>query len=130
MSLHPFIALEGLDGTGKSTQCRLLAEWLRGRGFTVTQCADPGGTPLGEELRSLLLGGRCEMGRAAEAFLFMASRAELVEPSSVRPSPQGRRSFPTVFFSPMSFIRAMPAGWIRKSCGGSDASPPAGWSRT
>ncbi len=79
MNPAPFIALEGIDGTGKSTQCRLLAEWLRGRGLTVTECAEPGGTPLGEELRSMVLGGRWEMSRAAEVFLFMASRAELVE---------------------------------------------------
>src|ERR1700722_2604090 len=79
MSRAPFIALEGIDGTGKSTQCRLLALWLRGRGFTVTECAEPGGTPLGDELRTMILGGRWEMGRAAEVFLFMASRAELVE---------------------------------------------------
>ncbi len=54
MSRPPFVALEGIDGTGKSTQCRLLADWLRGRGYTVTQCADPGGTPLGDELRSMV----------------------------------------------------------------------------
>ena len=78
MSRALFIALEGIDGTGKSTQCRLLADWLRGRGFAVTQCADPGGTPLGDELRSMVLGGRWEMSRIAEALLFMGSRAELV----------------------------------------------------
>ena len=43
----PFVSLDGLDGTGKSTQCRLLAEWLRGRGLAVTECADPGGTAVG-----------------------------------------------------------------------------------
>ena len=79
MKRAPFLALEGIDGAGKSTHCRLLADWLRGRGFTVTRCAEPGGTPLGDELRSMILGGRWEMGRTAEAFLFMASRAELVE---------------------------------------------------
>ena len=78
MSRPPFVALEGIDGTGKSTQCRLLADWLRGRGYAVTQCADPGGTPLGDELRSMVLGGRWEMSRTAEALLFMGSRAELV----------------------------------------------------
>ena len=81
----PFIALEGIDGTGKSTQCRLLAEWLRARGLAVTECVEPGGTPLGEQLRAMLLGGRWEMSRAAEVLLFMASRAELVE-RVVRPA--------------------------------------------
>jgi dTMP kinase len=73
-----FLSLDGLDGSGKSTQCRLLAEWLRSRGFDVTACADPGGTPLGGEIRALLLGHRHERSLAAEAMLFMASRAELV----------------------------------------------------
>ena len=78
MNAAPFIALEGIDGTGKSTQCRLLADRLRGRGYAVVQCADPGGTPLGDELRALVLGGGREMGRVTEALLFMASRAELI----------------------------------------------------
>ncbi len=79
MNGAPFIALEGIDGTGKSTQCRLLAEWLRGQGYDVAQCADPGGTPLGDQLRGVLLDQRQPMGMRAEVLLFMASRAELVE---------------------------------------------------
>src|SRR5437870_1587632 len=72
-----FVALDGLDGTGKSTQCRLLANWLRGRGHVVTECADPGGTAIGEVIRELLLDRRREMALPCEAFLFMASRAQL-----------------------------------------------------
>jgi dTMP kinase len=72
-----FISLDGLDGTGKSTQCRLLAEWLRVRGHAVTTCADPGGTAIGQAIRELLLLGRQEMTMACEALLFMASRAQL-----------------------------------------------------
>src|SRR5205823_9507628 len=74
-----FVSLDGIDGTGKSTQCRLLAEWLRGRGHTVTECIDPGGTPVGDELRAIVLGHRNDLTPRAEALLFMASRAELVE---------------------------------------------------
>jgi dTMP kinase len=73
----PFLSLDGLDGTGKSTQCRLLADWLRSTGYTVTECADPGGTALGDELRELLLGRRHKMALPCEMFLFMASRAQL-----------------------------------------------------
>ena len=47
MARAPFISLDGLDGTGKSTQCRLLAEWLRARGDIVIECTDPGGTGIG-----------------------------------------------------------------------------------
>src|SRR5262245_47892521 len=80
-----FITLDGIDGTGKSTQCRLLAEWLCERGQRVVRCVDPGGTPLGDELRQILLGYRGEMTPACEAFLFMASRAELTE-KVIRPA--------------------------------------------
>ncbi|HEY7328687.1 MAG TPA: dTMP kinase [Gemmataceae bacterium] len=74
----PFISLDGLDGTGKSTQWRLLADWLRAGGHVVTACVDPGGTPLGAELRSLVLHHRSEIDRMCEALLFMASRAQLL----------------------------------------------------
>ena len=44
-----FLSLDGIDGTGKSTQCRLLADWLREQGRDVVACVDPGvSTPLGE----------------------------------------------------------------------------------
>jgi len=72
-----FISLDGLDGTGKSTQCRLLADWLRTRGHQVTECADPGGTAIGGVIRDLLLDRRREMALPCETLLFMASRAQL-----------------------------------------------------
>ena len=72
-----FLSLDGLDGTGKSTQYRLLADWLRAREREVTLCADPGGTAVGDVIRTLLLEHRGEMAVACEAFLFMASRAQL-----------------------------------------------------
>jgi dTMP kinase len=78
MSRGVLFSLDGIDGTGKSTQCRLLADWLRERGHAVEQCADPGGTPIGASLRDILLHHRGEMAPACEAFLFMASRAQLV----------------------------------------------------
>jgi len=77
MFRNPFIALDGLDGTGKSTQCRLLAQWLREHGMEVKECADPGGTAVGDVVRQLLLDHRQEMTLPCEAFLFMASRAQL-----------------------------------------------------
>jgi dTMP kinase len=77
MFRQPFLSLDGLDGTGKSTQCRLLVDWLRARGHAVTACADPGGTAIGETIRELLLDRRQEMTVACEALLFMASRAQL-----------------------------------------------------
>src|ERR1041384_86676 len=78
MPFAPFFSLDGIDGAGKSTQCRLLADWLRVEGRTVTQCLDPGGTEIGTVLRNLLLEQRGHMNLACEALLFMASRAQLV----------------------------------------------------
>jgi dTMP kinase len=72
-----FISLDGLDGGGKSTHCRLLADWLRVSGLAVTECADPGGTAVGDRIRALLLDGHQSMTLACEALLFMASRAQL-----------------------------------------------------
>ena len=75
-----FVSLDGIDGTGKTTQLNRLAERLRGQGVPVTVCTDPGGTDLGAKLREILLYGRStQMSMRAEALMFMASRAELVE---------------------------------------------------
>ena len=81
-----FLSLDGLDGTGKTTQCALLVDWLRSQKVPVTPCVDPGGTELGQKLREILLFGRQHaIGMRAEALLFMASRAQLVE-EVIRPT--------------------------------------------
>jgi dTMP kinase len=81
-----FISLDGLDGTGKSTQCRLLVDWLGANRIPVTACMDPGGSALGIELRQILLHRReHRMSIVTEAMLFMASRAQLVE-EVIRPA--------------------------------------------
>ena len=85
MNRPPFLSLDGIDGTGKSTQCRLLASWLRSLGYTVMECADPGGTALGDELRKLLLGRGHKMSLPCEMLLFMASRAQLTA-EAIRPA--------------------------------------------
>jgi dTMP kinase len=75
-----FLSFDGIDGCGKSTQMALFVEWLRERGFDVVTCRDPGGTGLGERIRELLLGDHSfPIGSCAEALLYMASRAQLVE---------------------------------------------------
>lgn len=73
-----FVTFEGLDGSGKSTQAALLEAHLAACGRRVVRTREPGGTPLGEEIRRLLLEGP-EMTAWAEAALFAAARAELAE---------------------------------------------------
>jgi dTMP kinase len=79
-----FITFEGVDGSGKSTQARLLAERLRTEGRDVVETREPGGTALGERVRKLILGAD-EVAPWAEANLFAAARAQLVD-EVIRPA--------------------------------------------
>ncbi len=81
-----FYCFDGIDGGGKSTQMNLLVGWLKERGHDVVCCRDPGSTPLGETIRTLLLDrAGVAIGRPAEAFLYMAARAQMVE-ELIRPA--------------------------------------------
>jgi dTMP kinase len=73
-----FVTFEGVDGSGKSTQAELAAAFLAETEREVVATREPGGTPLGERIRKLLLDGP-EMSAWAEASLFAAARAELAE---------------------------------------------------
>lgn len=75
-----FISFEGLDGVGKSTQMEKLAAWLRGRGITVVTTREPGGTKMGQNMRSLLLSSRTEdLSPMAELALMFADRAQHID---------------------------------------------------
>ncbi|MER7405470.1 dTMP kinase [Streptomyces sp. NPDC000070] len=81
-----FIALEGGDGAGKSTQAEALAEWIRGKGHEVVLTREPGATPVGKRLRSILLDVSSEgLSHRAEALLYAADRAEHID-TVVRPA--------------------------------------------
>ena len=71
------VSFEGIDGSGKSSQAVLLAERLRAAGIDVVETREPGGTPLGEHVRALLLGEH-EIAPWAETALFATARAQLV----------------------------------------------------
>ena len=73
-----FVTFEGLDGSGKSTQARLLAEALAAERRDVVATREPGGTEAGEQIRELILSGP-EIAPWTEAALFAAARAQLVE---------------------------------------------------
>ena len=86
MARGRFISLEGIDGAGKSTQHAWLVDYLRARGHTVVATREPGGTPLGEKLRALLLAE--PMHLETEALLMFAARrehlAQVIEPALAR----------------------------------------------
>ncbi len=82
-----FITFEGGDGAGKTTQSRLLAAWLEGRGYEVVHTREPGGSGLGDSVRNVLLHGG-HVHERAEALLYAADRAqniaEVVRPALAR----------------------------------------------
>ena len=81
-----FLSIDGGDGTGKSTQIELLAQWLRQQGHDVLTCRDPGSTPLGEAVRGILLDRHdLAIDRRSEMLLYMAARAQMVE-EVIRPA--------------------------------------------
>ena len=80
-----FVAFEGGEGAGKSTQIRRAAAWLQAAGHQVVVTREPGGTPLGKHLRRLVLDPSTEIAPRAEALIYAADRAEHVA-SVIRPA--------------------------------------------
>ena len=78
MSCGKLIVFEGAEGAGKTTQIRLLAERLGAAGISCVAVREPGGTPVGDAIREILLDPEQQISSPAEALLFMASRAELI----------------------------------------------------
>ncbi|QBJ78592.1 dTMP kinase [Aquitalea sp. USM4] len=85
-----FITLEGIDGAGKSTHLGFIRDWLGTHGIAAEFTREPGGTPLGEQIRALLLAVDTEVSLDAETLLMFASRQQLVS-SVIRPALQAGR---------------------------------------
>ena len=73
-----FITIEGVDGAGKTTQVDLLCQRLKDKGIPFVRTREPGGTPVGDAIRALLLDPSSEMTPVTEAYLYASSRAEHV----------------------------------------------------
>jgi dTMP kinase len=79
MSKGCFITLEGIDGCGKSTQARLLCETLKSAGYSIIETREPGGTPVAEKIRTLILDpDHGEMVDECELLLYLAARSQHV----------------------------------------------------
>ena len=81
-----FITMEGPDGSGKSTQIELLRDYLSHKGYDIIVCREPGGTPISEAVRQVILNKDfTEMGNMTELLLYASARAQLVE-EVIRPA--------------------------------------------
>ena len=124
-----FVTFEGLDGSGKSTQAELLRARLEADGVDVVSTREPGGTELGEGIRDLVLHGG-HVGPWAEALLYVAARAELVD-EVIRPAlERGARSSATAISTRPSRIRASGASSGSSACSTSTSPRSAGCSPT
>jgi dTMP kinase len=86
-----FITFEGIDGSGKTTQLRLLSKWLREQGRETVEAMEPGGTAIGQQVRRILLDpANAEIQARTELLLYFASRAQNVE-QVIRPALEAGR---------------------------------------
>src|SRR2546423_11246105 len=111
------VVLEGAEGAGKTTQIRLLAERLTNAGIPCVAVREPGGTPVGDDIRDILLHPEQEITAPTEALLFMASRAELIAKAILPSLVEGRVVLVDRFFlstyAYQIFGRGLPKGEIR-----------------
>jgi dTMP kinase len=99
-----FFTFEGLDGSGKTTQIKLLDDYLRIRGYDVVQTREPGGTAIGEKIREILLdNANVGMGAVCEMLLYAAARAQHVH-ELIRPALQAGKCVIGDRFTDSSYV--------------------------
>ena len=123
-----FVAFEGGEGVGKSTQIAHAAAWAREQGRVVLETREPGGTPLGVELRRLVLDPDGQVTPRAEALLYAADRAHHVDTvvGAGAGAGRGRADRPLHRLDVRLPGRGPRSGRPR----GDRRGPPAGWCRT
>ncbi|MCL4454638.1 MAG: dTMP kinase [Deinococcus sp.] len=119
-----FITFEGPEGAGKSTQVTLLAEWLRARGLEAYTTREPGGTPLGREIRRLLLSQ--DMSAETEYLLYSADRAEHVRKVVLPALEEGKIVISDRHLDSslayQGYGRGLPLDWLRQVAAGAVGS--------
>lgn len=119
-----FITFEGPEGAGKSTQVTLLAEWLRARGLEAYTTREPGGTPLGREIRRLLLSQ--DMSAETEYLLYSADRAEHVRKVVLPALEEGKIVISDRYLDSslayQGYGRGLPLDWLRQVAAGAVGS--------
>jgi dTMP kinase len=113
-----FVTFEGGEGSGKTTQIKLAADWLKERGIPVLSTAEPGGTPLGQKVREILLNrGSWTIGAEAELLLFAAARAQHVRETILPALESGRwilcDRFADATFAYQGFGRGLDVDFVR-----------------
>src|SRR5215469_14269762 len=98
-----FITLEGIDGSGKTTQFKRLIRHLRRRGYKVRATREPGGTPVGERVRAILLADKEDLSPLTELALFYAARTQHIE-NVIRPALQRSEVVVSDRFNDCSFV--------------------------
>jgi len=113
-----FLVLEGIDRCGKSTQAKLLANYLRKKGLSVLHTREPGGTTLGESMRDLILRSPGFVSNRAELLLYEASRAQHVEEKILPALKKGKvvlcERFTMASLAYQGFGRGLPMSQIDK----------------
>lgn len=114
-----FITFEGIEGCGKTTQIKLLGDFLRSKGFPCVITREPGGTGIGEKIREILLSPQnSEMDHVTELLLYMASRAQHIE-EVIRPSLAKKKvvlcdRFSDATIAYQGYGRGFDLQWLRK----------------